>query len=360
MKIIMKNIFKSILTLGLLFSLGSCEDEQDLLFLEPEASFQILSPTDGDGVTLNPETPNNPSLSLTWEDADYGTPTEVTYIVQVDKSGDDFDTPIDVVSTTNTYTTITSETLNKACKDAGLAPFTESALDVRIKGTVGTTGAQPTYSTKIAYLVTPYSTDLPLLSVPGNHQGWNPVTAPRLAASAYGKTDFEGYAWLDGDYKFASQNPTTGVINWPNDGGGPDYGDDGTFSGVMVETGESNCNNSAGYYLLKADTEKGTYSATLANWAITGAATPNGWPDPALDHDMTYNPTTKKWEITIALSAGEFKFRANNGWSINLGGDSDGDGSMDYGGPNLTVATAGTYTVILDLSNPRKYTYSIQ
>ncbi len=74
---------------------------------------------------------------------------------------------------------------------------------------------------------------------------------------------------------------------------------------------------------------------------------------------MTYNPTTKKWEITIALTAGEFKFRANNGWSLNLGGDNNGDGSMDFGGPNLTVTTAGTYTVILDLSNPRAYTYSI-
>jgi hypothetical protein len=32
---------------------------------------------------------------------------------------------------------------------------------------------------------------------------------------------------------------------------------------------------------------------------------------------------------------------------------------MNYDGPNLSVADAGSYHVILDLSNPRQYTYSV-
>jgi hypothetical protein len=77
---------------------------------------------------------------------------------------------------------------------------------------------------------------------------------------------------------------------------------------------------------------------------------------------MTYNPTSKKWEITLALSAGgnEFKFRANDGWDLNLGKDgNDADESMDFGGDNLSVTTAGTYKISLDLSNPRNYQYTV-
>jgi hypothetical protein len=59
------------------------------------------------------------------------------------------------------------------------------------------------------------------------------------------------------------------------------------------------------------------------------------------------------------MSAGEFKFRANDAWSINFGGDPDEDGSMNYDGPNLSVGAAGTYNVVLDLSDPRQYAYSV-
>lgn len=350
----MKNIYKSLLALGLIFSLNSCEDEQDLMFLQPEATFEILSPVSGEGAVLNPDTPLNPGVSLTWSKADFGTPTEITYSVEIDKSGDNFDTPVVITSTTNNYVTITSDVLNSASVGSGLIPFTEGGLEIRIKATVGTTASNESYSNVITYLVTPYSTDLPKLAVPGNHQGWNPPTAPTLAASAFGETDYEGYVWLDGGHKFVAPDPS-GAFNWGN----TDWGDDGTFSGVLVETGESDCVATAGYYRIQANTTTLTYSETLANWAVTGAATPNGWPDPAPDHDMTYDNTTKKWSVVLTLSAGEFKFRANNAWDLNLGGDSNGDEYMDYGGPNLSVATAGTYLIELDLSNPRQYTYTL-
>jgi len=52
---------------------------------KPQSSFTILSPQSGETVTLNPTTPLNPGLALTWAAMDYGSPTEVTYTVQVDK-----------------------------------------------------------------------------------------------------------------------------------------------------------------------------------------------------------------------------------------------------------------------------------
>ncbi len=339
------------MALTLIAGFASCTDEQDLRFLDNAAEFRILSPVSGEGVVLDPETPTNPGLAMTWEAMDYGTPTQVTYTVQVDKSGDNFDTPIDIADTSNNYISITSDVLNGASIGSGLTPFTQGGLEVRIRATVGTTESEEKFSDVITYLVTPYSTDLPKLAVPGNHQGWNPPTAPRIASSAFGQTDYEGYIWLDGGFKFVAPDPA-GNFNWGN----TDWGDDGSFSGVLVESGESDITATAGYYRVRANTTTLLYTVEPTTWGIVGAATPGGWDNSTA---LTYNPSTKKWEGVVTMTAGEFKFRANNAWTINLGGDPDGDDSMNYDGPNLSVDAGGTYNVVLDLSNPRKYAYSV-
>lgn len=350
----MKNIVKSFLSIALVASLVSCEDEQDLMFLTPEGSFEILTPTSGDEVVLNVTTPLNPGLTLSWEDANYGsTPTEITYEVEIDKTGDDFDTPLVITSTTNTYITTTSDALNSAVVAVGLTPFTQGSIDIRIKASVGAQSSEVQYSNVINYLVTPYSTELPKLAVPGNHQGWNPPTAPRIAASAFGETDYEGYVWLDGGFKFVAPD-ATGNFNWGN----TDYGDDGTFSGVLVETGESDCTATVGYYRVRANPTAGTWSADPVSWGIIGAATPTGW---GSDTDLVYNPTTQKLEIaSIALVPGAFKFRGNNDWSNGFDlGTVNADGYLVDGGDLTFDGAAGNYKVILDLSNPRKYTYEL-
>lgn len=350
----MKNIVKSILSIALVTSLISCEDEQDLFFLTPEGSFEILTPTSGDEVVLNATTPLNPGVTLSWEDANYGsTPTQITYEIEVDKTGDNFDTPFTISSTTNTFITITSDVLNSAVVSVGLTPFTQGSIDVRIKASVGSQSSQIQYSNAINYLVTPYSTELPKLAVPGNHQGWNPPSAPRIASSAFGATDYEGYMWLDGSFKFVAPD-ALGNFNWGN----TDYGDDGSYTGVLVETGESDCNAVTGYYRVRANPSTGTYNVAPVSWGIIGSATPTGWDS---DTDLIYNPTTKKLEITsIALVPGAFKFRGNNAWSNGFDlGTINADGYLVDGGDLTFSGPAGNYKVILDLSNPRRYTYEL-
>ena len=143
-----------------------------------------------------------------------------------------------------------------------------------------------------------------------------------------------------------------------------DYGDDGSFSGTLLQTGESNIQLSAsGYYRITANTDPTvlSYNVEATRWAITGSATPLGWPDNGVvDQDLTYNPTTKKWEIIIPLTAGgnQFKFRANDAWTLNYGDDGN-DGTLEFNsGSNLSVSASGTYLVELDLSNPRNYTWT--
>ena len=341
-----KIIINAFIALALVTGFTSCTDEQDLLISSPQGSFTIQSPQSGESVVLSPTTPLNPGLSLSWTAMNYTSPTQVSYAIEVVKTGNSFDTPIVITSTTSTFATVTSSDLNSAAVAAGLIPFTQGSIDVRIASTVA--GGQEAFSNVVNYLITPYTTELPKLAVPGNHQGWNPPTAPVLRASAFGATDYEGYVYLDGGFKFVAPD-ASGNVNWGN----PDWGDDGSFSGALALTGESDCSNPAGYYRVKANTTSLTYSTELTNWGIIGAATPNGWGNST---PLTFNPTTQKWEGIMTLTAGEFKFRANGAWTINFGGD---PAAMTQDGSNLSVAAGGTYKVELDLSKARKYTYTL-
>ena len=344
----MKNKLKIVLAAIVFAGLWSCSDEENFQILQATGDFAIVTPETGTAIVLTPELQTNPAVTLTWDSADFTTPTQVTYTVEMALTGTEFANIITAATTNGNNVTWSVADLNGAAVAAGLSPFTEGSVDVRVKATAG---GQDQYSNVVNFLITTYSTDLPKLSVPGNHQGWNPPSAPRIAASGFGETDYEGYLWLDGEFKFVGPTPA-GVFDW---GAGPDYGDDGSFSGVLVEQNESNCTATAGYYRVRANTTTLTYTTEPTVWGIIGAATPAGWDGSTA---LTYNSTNKTWEGDIAMTAGEFKFRANDAWSINLGGDSDADDSMNYDGPNLSVAAAGTYHVVLDLSNPRKYTYS--
>lgn len=89
-------------------------------------------------------------------------------------------------------------------------------------------------------------------------------------------------------------------------------------------------------------------NATGRNWSLIGPAGTDWNTDKAL----TYDCYTQTFKSTMKLNAGEFKFRANNDWGVNLGGT----GSLATGatlttnGANLSIATAGTYTITLSVN----------
>ena len=360
----MKKILK-LSTLALLLIAGvSCEND-DQKMASPSGGPELLTPLDGSSYVLDPAAGTNEVTTLVWNHADYSVQTEVNYDVEVALAGTDFATTVAGGSTTNRFVVWSHEALNTVALEAGLTPYTAGDLEVRIKSSLGSNAEMVAYSNIITITITPYTTDLPKIAVPGNHQGWSPPTAPLMASSGFGQTNFEGYISLDGEFKFLRPK-ADGTFDW--DGDSADWGDDGTFSGVLLNTGETNCTATAGYYWVKANTATLTYSITpITTWGIIGSATPGGWDSST---PMTYNPTTKKWSIVVTLVDGEYKFRSNNIWNAgsvqyNLGGfqaDKVGDDyageSMSYGGANLVV-TAGNYLVELDLSNPRAYTYTL-
>ena len=170
------------------------------------------------------------------------------------------------------------------------------------------------------------------LRIPGNHQGWNPATAPRLFGEGGVWT---GYAYLDGEFKFTKGD------SW--DDGEFNYGSFETHPEGFTGEGGGNITAPTGFYSITVDEAAKTLTAVKTSWGIIGPAQAGGWD---ADTDMTWDNTKKCWAITdITLSAGEMKFRANDGWDINVGGSFD---NLVANGGNITVE-AGTYDVELYL-----------
>lgn len=336
----------------------SCSNDDENTVASPTGNPELISPEEGTAIVLDPLHTSNPAVTLVWNHAGYGVSTEVDYIIEVAEGGTAFAEPVTAgAPTTDRVATLTVEQLNNAAVSAGLQPFQEGELDLRVTATLGDNANMPMVSNVITIKVTPFSTALPTLAVVGAHNNWSFENPPLLASSAYGETDYEGYVWLDGEFKFIMPNDE-GVFAWPNDGGGVNYGG---ANGTLAEGG-SNITAPAGYYLIKVDPEAGTYSLTLTNWGIVGNATPGGWDNST---PMTYNQQTRTWTIVTNLTTqaapdNGWKFRANNEWTLNLGDSvlNSTDGTLVYSGSNIS-ATAGTYTITLDLSHPREYTYTI-
>ena len=85
------------------------------------------------------------------------------------------------------------------------------------------------------------------------------------------------------------------------------------------------------------------YTYITNRWGIIGDATPGGW---STDTNMAWDNTKKVFTVTVNLvSPGSFKFRANDAWDINYGGNL---GNLTPGGDNIAVGSSGNYTITFD------------
>jgi len=224
--------------------------------------------------------------------------------------------------------TATNPQAGKIAKEAGYVKFTLNMME-------------STYTID-------YIGDMALqLYVPGAHQGWNPATAPIVYCQNY-DLKYDGYVNFtaaDQEYKFTAQPDWIPI----------EYADGG--DGTLVTTGGGNMKvSAAGFYRLTANlsTTPMTYTATKTDWKIIGDATAGGW-DAATP--MTLNAATGEWTLTTTLVGGKLlKFRANDNWDVNLGGDVN---NLTYGGDNIAIATDGTYAITLKLGDPTAYKCTI-
>ncbi len=191
----------------------------------------------------------------------------------------------------------------------------------------------------------------PVIYVPGGYQSgsgysagdWSPGDAPQLA-SVSSDDKYEGYIYFAADAEFKFTAGPSWDLNW---------GDDGA-NGTLEQNG-ANLKATAGYYKINVDLNTMTYSLVKTDWGLIGDATPGGWDT---DTNMEYDPVTKMWKLIVELGSGGYKFRANDGWDINLG-DTGADGILEYGGDNIASPGVGRYEIKLKLGTP-DYSFTIE
>ena len=165
----------------------------------------------------------------------------------------------------------------------------------------------------------------------GNESGWS--TSHTLAGDGNGK--YQGYYWLDGEYKFKPN-----ADNWDND---LEYVSGDAMSGMLTDGGGPNCPNpGAGFYQINLDASSMSFSLMkVESIGMIGGF--NNWGG---DLEMTYNQAEGCWEATTDEVSGEYKFRVNHDWAINWGGSED---NLVQDGGNLNIE-AGTYKFQLYIS----------
>lgn len=177
-----------------------------------------------------------------------------------------------------------------------------------------------------------YTVGKPVLYMAGDANGW--ATNDYLAGED--GVHFTGFMYLNQNgFKFCTQP------EWKGTNYGANFDTAGDAANITMT-------EAAGYYKVDVDLEAKSYVLTpITTIGIIGSASPNGWDS---DVDMTYvpyNAETKElgyWEIKdVPFTSGEIKFRANDDWAINWGGDTN---ALTQGGDNISV-DAGTYDIKL-------------
>lgn len=190
--------------------------------------------------------------------------------------------------------------------------------------------------------------------VPGNYVAasypgsgladWSPDKSPMVKSNEANPNNVEGYIYMAGAsnmFKISAQP------SWD----GTNYGV-GTTPGTLSATG-GDIPLPMGFYKINinAGVEPMTYTAVAMNWGIIGGLT--GW---SSQLPLTYDPAVRVWKGGIHLTAGPWKFRANDNWDYNYGAPA-GSLNLVAGGDNIETTVEDDYAITLDLSTPLAYTY---
>lgn len=182
--------------------------------------------------------------------------------------------------------------------------------------------------------------ELEMIYTPGDSNGWSFDTCQRLMFDA-NKNMYVGFAHLKGSFKVTSK-PNWDGINY-GDGGEGKLSTDGGAGNLSVEE--------EGLYWLTVDTQELTYTVTKIT-SLGAIGDMNGWGG---QEPLTMSEDYLTWTGDVTFAAGNgWKFRANDDWAINLGGDAS---NLTLDGANLPSPGDGTFTVTLDLSKV-PYSYS--
>lgn len=331
---------------------SACTEKDKEPILNPGAAPVLSVPASGAFFDLADSTSANLFSAFSWTAAEFGYDAGISYTLELDLASNSFSSPI-TVGTINALSLdgVTQEKINNIliAKDVPGGEYTD--VEFRVVAKIGSDPSLPTLtSQEVNVHIKPYTVTIvyPQLQVPGSYQtpgSWDPTNNNTVIFSARSDEKYEGYIYIgiaDAKYKFTKGPSWT--TNWG----------DTDANGTLDPNGTDIALTAAGVYRLNADLNALTHANVRTDWGLIGSATPGGWDS---DQDLTYDPATNKWTITLDLVAGEIKFRANDAWDINFG-DTGANKKLEYGGDNIAIAEAGNYTIELNLG-VAVYTYKV-
>lgn len=295
-------------------------------------------------------------VAFSWGAADFGFSSSTTYKVQLSPTSGFSANVADLITTQSLSATATVGDINTLILSWNYPIGTPVTVYYRIAASVSSNVAA-VYSTPKSTSFTPYDAviNYPMIYVPGSYQGWSPGAANGRLYSYGFNTQYQGIVRLVDGANATTAFKITVNPNW----NGPNYGGSLTqsgnnYSGNLDPSGNDYVAN-AGTYAFTVNTGALTIALNKTDdWGIIGSAVPPY--DWSADVDMFYDGQRKMWEITASFNTGEFKFRANNDWSLNYG-DNGANGTLEVGGANIALSAGGNYTIRFD---PAQLKYTVK
>lgn len=351
----MRNFIKYIsLACASIFALSSCNDDEDLLKVNPSdyKAASIITPNDQTTIVLT-EDQQDSITTFSWNKAEYGVNVIPKYSLEITTKDDtNFEKSIELTSnSTELEYKSTFKDLNNKVLELGLEANVAHELIYRVVSTIGTQGSELLNSTIQHITITPYPTDLSTTwGVIGDFTGWADGKDV-----AFWKSDATNVliSYID-ITKFKENEEFSEIKFRQNNKWDFDYGDNGA-DGTLDKGGSNIKINKIGSFRITMNLNDLTYKVEDYTWGLVGDATPNGWAGP--DTKLTYDGTIDSWVTNVTLKKGEFKFRLNNdsSYAVNFGG-SETEGILKENGDNIKVE-AGTYKIT---ANFNKTIYSIE
>ncbi len=317
--------------------MSSCSDDitSPVLDLRQSATLHELQTSD---IKITKENAAQEFPEISWERADYGKGAVVNYAVYLTNSntgkksllGETGDTKLrfsnsemnGILAQLGAYPGVSNEYVITLTSHAFDAPEDAAVNEIKFKASVYDPNVD-NITWPFAYVAVGYPdwdfTNAYLIGDPdedGVYQGWVKVDNP------------SSYAILKGD----------------------------DLTQVLATGGVGEASQGFFEITLKADGTI-TQSSSYNSWGLIGDATSGGWDS---DIDMEFDESTRLWTVVTSLSSGEFKFRANDDWTISYGGDDSNSGALVAGGSNLKVTQSSPYIVTMDLTHAGKYQYSLE
>jgi len=334
-----KNTF---IVLFCLFTIGACSDQAIDPIVRPTAAPQLTSPAaDTEFVLIEAEADNNVA-DFAWTAADFGYDAGINYTLQIDIAGNDF---VDLTTLGNTseltFSDLSVGKLNNILLASGLPAEFANPLELRVCASVSNL-VDPLCSDVVSIKVSPFPAEVefPVIGVPGQYQGWLETDMETVIFSRKSDDIYEGYLYFDLDmspYKYVRG------FSWDEN-----WGDD-EADGILNPGGFGNdiiLSGTAGMYFLRADLNTLEHSSLRTDWGVLGSATPTGTDE---DTNLTYDEEDNVLTVTLDLTVGTMRFRANDSNDINFGDDFS-NGTLEADGDDIAVDEAGNYTINLLLS----------